>query len=103
MTDDLMLMKFQFFKKIASVVSVDLTKFQTDAPTMLFLPGLLERNLCQVMKMFLRAAVVDDATSLYKLIKIDLEKKISWLLTLSNSLLLLNYFWLQVKLVQQKN
>ena len=37
-----------------------------------FLPGLLKRNLRQVMKMLLRAAV---ATSPYKLIQIDLEKK----------------------------
>ena len=62
MTDDLMLVKFQFFKDIASVLSFYLTKFQTDAPTMPFMPGLLERNLRQVMKMFLRAAVIDKAT-----------------------------------------
>ena len=56
-------------------LSFYLTKFQTYAPTMPFLPGLLERNLCQVMKMFLHAAVVEEATLLYKLIKIDLDKK----------------------------
>ena len=66
-----------------------------------FLPGLLERNLCQVMKIFLLAAVVDEATSPYKLIKIDLGKKETFLLF--DSLLLLNHFWLQVKLVQHKN
>ena len=44
-----------------------------------FLPGLLERNLRQVMKMFLRAAVLDEASSPYKLIKIDLEKKENYL------------------------
>ena len=62
MTDDLMLVKFQFFKDIVSVLSFYLTKFQTDAPTMPFLPGLLERNLRQLMKMFLLAAAVDEAT-----------------------------------------
>ena len=79
MTDYLMLVKFQFFKGIASVLSFYLTKFQTDAPTVSSLPGLLERNLRQVMKMFLRAAVVDEATLPYKLIKIDLEKKENFL------------------------
>ena len=38
MTEDLMLVKFQFFKGMASVLSLYLTKFQTDAPTMPFLP-----------------------------------------------------------------
>ena len=35
-----------------------------------FLPDLFERNLHQVVKIFLYAAVVDEATSPYKLIKI---------------------------------
>ena len=103
MTDDLMLVKFQFFKDIVSTLFNSI-KFQIDASTMPFLAGLLERFLCQVMKMFLGAGAVDEATSSYKLIKIDLDKKeISCLLTLSSSLLLLNHFWLQVKLVQHKN
>lgn len=45
-----------------------------------FLPGVLERNLRQLLKMFLHAAVVDEATTPYKLIKLDLQKKDSFLL-----------------------
>ena len=39
-----MLVKFQFFKGMASVLSLYLTKFQTDAPTMLFLPKFKESS-----------------------------------------------------------
>ena len=104
MIDDLMLVKFHFFKDIASVLSFYLTKFQTDAPTMPFLPSLLDRNLRQVMKMFLRAAVVDETTHHANRSRSILKRnKISCPLTLSSSLLLLNHFWLQVKLAQHKN
>ena len=44
MTDDLMLVKFQFFKDMASVLSLYLTKFQTDAPTLSFLPKFKESS-----------------------------------------------------------
>ena len=36
-----------------------------------FLSGVLERNLHELMKMFLCAAVVDEATTPYKLTKLD--------------------------------
>lgn len=45
-----------------------------------FLPGVLERNLLQHMKMFLHAAVVDEATAPYKFIKLDLQKQDNFLL-----------------------
>lgn len=45
-----------------------------------FLSGVLERNLCQLMKMFLHAAVVDEVTTPYKLIKLNLQKKDSFFL-----------------------
>ena len=52
-----------------------------------FLPGVLERNLRQLLKMFLHAAVVDEATTPYKLIKLDLQKKtVSCCMTLLSSL-----------------
>ena len=44
MTEDLMLVKFQFFKGMASVLSLYLTKFQTDAPTLSFLPKFKESS-----------------------------------------------------------
>ena len=80
------------------------TKFQGDVPTMPFLSGILEKNLCQLMKMFLRAAFVDEATTPYKLIKLDLQKKDNFLpMTLLSSQRQLKYFWHHLKQVQHKN
>ena len=79
--DSLILVKFQFFKDIASILSSYLVKFQTDAPIMPFVSGVLEGTLRQLMKMFLHKTVVDEATTPYKLMKSDLEKKENFLLS----------------------
>ena len=85
-TKNLTVAKLQFSKNVVLVLSSYFTKLQTDALTMPFLSGVLEGNLCQVTKMFLRGAVVDEATAPCTLMKLDLIiKKISSCMTLSLS------------------
>ena len=63
------------------------------------------QQLClfrQLMKMFLRAVVVDEATTPYKMIKLILKrKKISSRMTLLSSLRQLKHFWHHQKQVQR--
>ena len=92
MTNNLMLMKFQFFKDSVST-KFYLTKFQTDAQNMPFRSGLLVRNLGQVMKMFFTCSFLMffDQDRSWE------EKKFIAFLTLLRFLLLLNHFWFQLK------
>ena len=70
-----MLIKLHFFKFIASILSPYLRRFQTPKPMILFLSTELDATLRQVMSLFLRRQVIEEATSPYKLLKIDLEKR----------------------------
>ena len=76
-TDNLMDVKIQFFKEIASMLSSYLNRFQTipNAPTLPIASDVLEGKLRQFMKMVLRRSVVDEADTLCKLIQFDLGKE----------------------------
>ena len=62
-TDSLMLIKFQFFQDIANLLNVYLKQFQTDNPMIPFISDTLEKVMRQLMKMFLRRKVVDEAVT----------------------------------------
>ena len=74
-TDPLMLIKLHFFKFIASILSPFLHHFQTPKSMILFLSTELDATLRQVMSLFLRQQVIEEATTPYKLLKIDLGKR----------------------------
>lgn len=73
--DSLMITKFHFFSDIASILSLYLKQFQTDAPMMPFVSLALEDIIRLLMKMILRSSVVTEADTAYNLIKIDVSKK----------------------------
>ena len=74
-TDPLMLIKLYFFKFIASILSPFLCHFQMPKLMILFLSTELDAALRQVMSLFLRQQVIEEATTPYKLLKIDLGKR----------------------------
>ena len=74
-TDPLMLIKLHFFKFIASILSPFLRRCQTPKPMIPFLSTELDATLRQVMSLFLRRQVIEEATTPYKLLKIDLGKR----------------------------
>ena len=59
--DNTMILKFQFFKDIANILSAYLKQFQTDKPVMPFVSDVLEQTCRRLMRMFLRRSVVDEA------------------------------------------
>ena len=69
------------------------------------LSRVLEGNLRQLMKMFAREAVVDEATTPYKLLNLDLEEKETFLPynSVISCLQQLKHFWHHLKQVQRKN
>ena len=72
-TDKFMKVKMQIFKDVASILQPFLKSFQTDAPMMPFLPTVLEKLLRRVMKLFIRATVVDEQLTALQLVKLDVE------------------------------
>ena len=57
------------------MLSPFLRRFQTPKPTIRFLSTELGATLRQVMSLFLRRQVIEEATTPYKLLKIDLGKR----------------------------
>ena len=74
-TDPLILIKVHFFKFTASILSPFLRRFQTPKSMIPFLSTELDATLRQVMSLFLRRQVIEEATTPYKLLKIDLGKR----------------------------
>ena len=74
-TDPLMLIKLHFFKFIASILSPFLRCFQMPKPMIPFSSTELDATLRRVMSLFLRRQVIEEATTPYKLLKIDLGKR----------------------------
>ena len=71
--DKLMLSKMQFFHDIARILREFLLYFQTDNPMMPFMSDVLEKILLRIMKMFVLKEVLKEASTVYKLIKIDIN------------------------------
>ena len=74
-TDPRMFIKLHFFKFIALILSPFLCRFQMPKPMIPFLSTELDATLRQVMSLFLRRQVIQEATTPYKLLKIDLGKR----------------------------
>ena len=74
-TDPLMLIKLHFFKFIASILSPFLRRFQTPKPMIPFLSTELDATLRQVMSLFVWWQIIEEATTPYKFLKIDLGKR----------------------------
>ena len=72
-TDKLMKFKFQMFNDLASILNTFLVSFQTDAPMIPFMSDAVEKIMRRLMKMFLLTSVVENASTPYKLIKIDVD------------------------------
>ena len=70
-----MLIKLNFFKFIGSILSSFLHRFQTPKPMIPFLSTELDATLRQLMSLFLWQQVIEEATTLYKLLKTDLGKR----------------------------
>ena len=73
--DPLVTAKLQFFISVAKILKPFLEKFQTDAPMMLFMAIELQTILNTILGKFIKTSVLDAATNITKLSKIDLMKK----------------------------
>ena len=70
-----MIIKFHNFKDIADHLQTFLKGFQTDAPMVLLLSDTLETLVRRFFRMFIKNTIVDDASTPYQLIKIDVNDK----------------------------
>ena len=73
--DPLITAKLQFFISVAKILKLFLEKFQTNAPMMPFLLNELQTILNTILGKFVKQSVLDAATSISKLAKIDVLKK----------------------------
>jgi hypothetical protein len=73
--DKLVIAKLQFFRDVALRLKNYLVPFQTDSPMLPFLNDTLEGMLRKLLSVFIRKEVLDSASTSYKLIKLDVEKK----------------------------
>ena len=73
--DQFMIIKFHNFKDIADHLQTFLKGFQTDAPMVLLLSDTLETLVRRFFRMFIKNTIVDDASTPYQLIKIDVNDK----------------------------
>ena len=67
--------KLHFFKHVAFILKEFLICFQTDRPMIPFLAASLDQTLRRTMKKFVSTKVLEEASTPYKLIKVDLSKK----------------------------
>ena len=67
--------KLYFFKHFASILKEFLVCFQTDRPMLPFLAASLDQTLRRIIKKFVSTKVLEEASTPYKLIKVDLSKK----------------------------
>ena len=72
--DPLVTAKLQFFISVAKILK-PLEKFQTDTPMMPFMAIELQTILNTILGKFIKTSVLDAATNITKLSKIDLMKK----------------------------
>ena len=73
--DLLMLIKLHFLKFIASILSPFLRRFQMPKPMIPFFSTELDATVRPVISLFLQRQVIEEATTSYKLLKIDLGKR----------------------------
>ena len=64
-----------FFPYVAQFFKSYLVSFQTDSPTVPFISDEIEKLFQKLCKLILKPEVVDEATTLYKLIKIQVSDK----------------------------
>ena len=73
--DQFMIIKFHFFQDIADHLQTFLKDFQTGVPMLPIISDTLETLVRRFLKMFIKNAIVDNATTPYKLIKINVNDK----------------------------
>ena len=73
--DHLIPIKLRFFKSVAAKLKAFLKEFQTDFPMLPFLEESSDSLLRGLMKPFARQAALDEATTPFKLSKIDINKQ----------------------------
>ena len=73
--DHLIPIKLRFSKSVAAKLKAFLKEFQTDFPMLAFLAESLDSLLRGLMKPFVRQAALDEATTPFKLSKIDINKQ----------------------------
>ena len=73
--DHLIPIKLRFFKSVAAKLKAFLKEFQTDFRCCLFLAESLDSLLRGLMKPIVRQAALDEATTPFKLSKIDINKQ----------------------------
>ena len=73
--DQFMIIKFHFFKDIAHHLQTFFKGFQTDAPMVPLMSDTLETLVRRFLKMFMKNTIVDDASTPYQLIKINVNDK----------------------------
>ena len=78
-TSSIIEVKLHFFKYVAAILKVFLVGYQTDKPMLPFLCNDIDIVLRQLLKIFMRRDVIENAVTLYKLIKLDVSNKELWL------------------------
>ena len=68
-----MIIKFHFSKDIADHLQIFLKGFQTDAPMVPLMSDTLKTLVRRFLKMFINNTIVDDASTPYQLIKINVN------------------------------
>ena len=79
--DQFMIIKFHFFKDIADQLQTFLKRFQTDAPIVPLMSDTLETLMRRFLKIFTKNTIVDDASTPYPLLKInvnDRDNQLPW-------------------------
>ena len=73
--DPLMPLKFAAFESVAKQLQPFLVQFQSDSPLLPFVASSLEKVIRGLMKRFVKADVLQGASSAVKLLKIDFKKR----------------------------
>ena len=69
--------KFKFFEIVAKHFNFFLVDFPTDQPMVSFLYNGLAFLYCNLLTLFIRKSVLEDATALIKLSKIDFQSNVN--------------------------
>ena len=73
--DKLILLKFEVFSFVASILEPDLLAYQTDKPIISFMCSDLERLLRNILNLFVKQEVIDKCSTPIQLKEIDIHKK----------------------------
>ena len=73
--DTLILLKFEVFSFVASILEPDLLAYQTDKPIISFMCSDLERLLRNILNLFVKQEVIDKCSTPIQLKEIDIHKK----------------------------